>query len=125
MNNIGIEKPFINFKGFIVGNGLINNPTDLTGMFEYWWHHGFISVETLDMGLEVCPGSIFIHPSPERLDICVQALEEQGNIDYYSIYTPKCDKGSAFKLWLKRRRRVSRHGRHWLIKLALAMDNTT
>ncbi|CAL4992683.1 unnamed protein product [Urochloa decumbens] len=104
-NNIGVEKPFINFKGFMVGNGLINNPTDLTGMFEYWWHHGLISDETLDMGLEVCQASTFIHPLPECLDIWGQALEEQGNIDYYSIYTPKCDKGSAFELGLKRRRR--------------------
>ncbi|CAL4984151.1 unnamed protein product [Urochloa decumbens] len=90
---------------FRVGNGLINNPTDLTGMFEYWWHHGLISDETLEMGLEVCQSSTFIHPSPECLDVWGQALEEQGNIDYYSIYTPKCDKGSAFELRLKRRRR--------------------
>ncbi|KAG2562610.1 hypothetical protein PVAP13_8KG271300 [Panicum virgatum] len=96
-NNIGVEKPIINFKGFMVGNGLINDHTDLTGMFEYWWHHGLISDETLESGLK-CLGT------------WVGALEEQGNIDVYSIYTPLCDKGSAFERRLERSRR-----RAWML----------
>ncbi|XP_039824589.1 P-(S)-hydroxymandelonitrile lyase-like isoform X4 [Panicum virgatum] len=110
-NNIGVEKPVINFKGFMVGNGLINDRTDLTGMFEYWWHHGLISDETLESGLKVCSETSFIHPSRECLETWVGALEEQGNIDVYSIYTPPCDKGSAFELRLKR----SRRRRAWML----------
>ena len=80
-------------------------------MFEYWWHHGLISDETLESGLKVCSETSFIHPSRECLETWVGALEEQGNIDVYSIYTPLCDKGSAFERRLERsRRRVSRHG---------------
>ncbi|XP_025828780.1 P-(S)-hydroxymandelonitrile lyase-like [Panicum hallii] len=109
-NNIGVEKPVINFKGFMVGNGLINDHTDMTGMFEYWWHHGLISDETLESGLKVCSETSFIHPSRECLEIWAGALEEQGNIDVYSIYTPPCDKGSAFELRLKRSRR-----RAWML----------
>ncbi|PUZ45173.1 hypothetical protein GQ55_8G201100 [Panicum hallii var. hallii] len=109
-NNIGVEKPVINFKGFMVGNGLINDHTDMTGMFEYWWHHGLISDETVESGLKVCSETSFIHPSRECLEIWAGALEEQGNIDVYSIYTPPCDKGSAFELRLKRSRR-----RAWML----------
>lgn len=34
--NIGVDKPIINFKGFMVGNGLTDDRTDMAGMFEYW-----------------------------------------------------------------------------------------
>ncbi|XP_022681009.1 serine carboxypeptidase 2-like [Setaria italica] len=45
-NNIGIEKPIINFKGFMVGNAVTNDHTDYTGMFESWWNHGLIADDT-------------------------------------------------------------------------------
>ncbi|XP_021316608.1 P-(S)-hydroxymandelonitrile lyase-like isoform X2 [Sorghum bicolor] len=95
-NNIGVEKPVINLKGFMVGNGLTDDRADMVGMFEFWWHHGLIADETLDTGLKVCPGSSFIHVTPECRKIWDKALEEQGHIDGYSIYTPPCDKGSPY-----------------------------
>ncbi|WVZ50420.1 hypothetical protein U9M48_001673 [Paspalum notatum var. saurae] len=116
-NNIGVEMPFINFKGFMVritqklnspydyvGNGLIDNEEDMIGMFEYWWHHGLISDLTLASGLQICPGSSLIQISPECQKIWDKALEEQGRIDGYSIYTPPCEQGSPFA----RRRSSSR-----------------
>ncbi|KAG0530631.1 hypothetical protein BDA96_05G203400 [Sorghum bicolor] len=104
-NNIGVENPSINFKGFMVGNGLTNDRTDMIGMFEFWWHHGLISDETLESGLKICPGSSFIHIEPECQKIWDKAVEEQGNIDGYSIYTPPCDKGTPYA---RRRLRRSR-----------------
>jgi hydroxymandelonitrile lyase/serine carboxypeptidase-like clade 2 len=74
-------------------------------MFEFWWHHGLISDETLDSGLKICPGSSFIHIEPECQKIWDKAVEEQGNIDGYSIYTPPCDKGTPYA---RRLRRISR-----------------
>jgi hypothetical protein len=35
------------FQSFQVGNGLTDDRTDMTGMFEYLWHHGLTSDETL------------------------------------------------------------------------------
>ncbi|TKW01906.1 hypothetical protein SEVIR_8G209200v4 [Setaria viridis] len=105
-NNIGVEKPFINFKGFMVGNGLIDDLSDMIGMLEYWWHHGLISDETLASGLDVCLGSSLIHPSPECQKICdVQAAKEMGKIDGYSIYTPPCERGNPYDRMLERSRR--------------------
>ncbi|CAN6381852.1 unnamed protein product [Urochloa humidicola] len=95
MNNIGIKNPSINFKGFLVGNGLTNDKLDIMGMFEFWWHHGLISDETLRSGLDLClNGSTLTKPSPECQKIIDKANEEQGNIDAYSIYTPPCERGS-------------------------------
>ncbi|KAG2558862.1 P-(S)-hydroxymandelonitrile lyase-like [Panicum virgatum] len=103
-NNIGVENPYINFKGFMVGNGVTDDFIDTIGMFEYWWHHGLISDETLESGLKVClDGSTLTKPSPECQKIMDKATEEQGNIDVYSIYTPPCEKGTPYA---RRRRRT-------------------
>nr|WGC54933.1 P-(S)-hydroxymandelonitrile lyase [Echinochloa crus-galli var. zelayensis] len=104
-NNIGVGKPFINLKGFMVGNGLTNDVTDMIGMYEFWWHHGLISDETMEKGLKVCPGSSFIHIEPECQKIWNKAAQEKGKIDNYSIYTPPCDKGSPFARKSSGRRR--------------------
>jgi len=76
-------------------------------MFEYWWHHGLISDETLESGLEVFLGTSLIHPSPECQKIWIKAAMEKGNIDVYSIYTPPCEEGTPYARGLKRSRRVS------------------
>lgn len=82
----------------------------MAGMFEYWWHHGLISDETLASGLEACPGTSLIHPSPACKEVWDVATREQGNIDGYSIYTPPCEKGTpyAYERIFERSRRVSR-----------------
>ncbi|KAG2563565.1 hypothetical protein PVAP13_8KG327002 [Panicum virgatum] len=89
----------------MVGNGLTDDRTDMIGMFEYWWHHGLISDETLGSGLEVCLGTSLIHPSPECQKIWIKAAMEKGNIDVYSIYTPPCEEGTPYARGLKRSRR--------------------
>jgi hydroxymandelonitrile lyase/serine carboxypeptidase-like clade 2 len=79
----------------------------MIGMFEYWWHHGLISDETLASGLKVCPGTSLIHASPECKKVWDVATKEQGNIDGYSIYTPPCEKGNPYARIFERSRRVS------------------
>ncbi|TVU06301.1 hypothetical protein EJB05_49508 [Eragrostis curvula] len=102
--NLGVEKPEINFKGFLVGNGVTDDRIDTIGMFEYWWHHGLISDETLESGLKVCPETSLTHPSPECQKVMDKATEEQGNIDVYSIYTPPCEKGTPYERSLRLKR---------------------
>ncbi|KAG0535351.1 hypothetical protein BDA96_04G358900 [Sorghum bicolor] len=86
------NSPFINFQGLLVSSGLTNDHEDMIGMFESWWHHGLISDETRDSGLKVCPGTSFMHPTPECTEVWNKALAEQGNINPYTIYTPTCDR---------------------------------
>ncbi|CAN6363504.1 unnamed protein product [Urochloa humidicola] len=107
-NNIGIENPSINFKGFLVGNGLTD---DSLGMLKFWWHHGIISDETLRRGLDICvkDNSTLTKPTPECQEVIDKAYEEQGNIDTYSIYTPPCPWGSPAeppRIRIQRRRRA-------------------
>ncbi|CAN6346090.1 unnamed protein product [Urochloa humidicola] len=110
-NNIGVKNPSINFKGFLVGNGLTDDKLDIIGMFEFWWHHGLISDETLRRGLDLCANgtSTLTKPSPECQEVIDKSSEEQGNIDAYSIYTPPCPWGNPAeppRIRLQRSRRA-------------------
>ncbi|XP_014512915.1 serine carboxypeptidase-like 26 [Vigna radiata var. radiata] len=93
--NKGIENPDINFKGFMVGNAVIDDYHDYIGTFEYWWVNGLISDDTYKLLRIVCEFDSSQHPP----DKCVEAFEiataEQGNIDPYSIYTPVCNATAA------------------------------
>ncbi|WVZ15237.1 hypothetical protein V8G54_012803 [Vigna mungo] len=98
--NKGMENPDINFKGFMVGNAVIDDYHDYIGTFEYWWVNGLISDDTYKL--------LRIHP-PEK---CAEAFEiatvEQGNIDPYSIYTPVCNATAAATLKPRLRGRLGR-----------------
>ncbi|CAJ1947734.1 unnamed protein product, partial [Sphenostylis stenocarpa] len=93
--NKGIENPDINFKGFMVGNAVIDDYHDYIGTFEYWWVNGLISDATYKLLRIVCEFDSAQHP-PEK---CEEAFElaslEMGDIDQYSIYTPVCNRTAA------------------------------
>ncbi|KAG2620288.1 hypothetical protein PVAP13_3NG166400 [Panicum virgatum] len=97
-NNIGIAKPIINFKGFMVGNAVTNDHTDYASMFESWWNHGLISDATYQLLRATCLNDSLMHPSPAYNASQNAAAPEQGDIDVYSIYTPLCNQTSA---WMK------------------------
>ncbi|KAF8659502.1 hypothetical protein HU200_058445 [Digitaria exilis] len=94
-NNIGIKKPIINFKGFMVGNAVTNDHTDYKGMFESWWNHGLISDDTYQQLKTTCLNNSLMHPSTACNNSQDVAAVEQGNIDMYSIYTPLCNQTSS------------------------------
>ncbi|WVZ72359.1 hypothetical protein U9M48_020832 [Paspalum notatum var. saurae] len=104
----GIENPLLNFKGFMVGNAVIDDYHDFIGTFEYWWTHGLISDETYEKLRLACEFDVSEHPSKECNKIYEIAEAEQGNIDSYSIYTPTCKKTSLH------RRRLIRGRTPWL-----------
>ncbi|PIA52994.1 hypothetical protein AQUCO_01000692v1 [Aquilegia coerulea] len=89
--NKGIQNPILNFKGFMVGNAVIDDFHDYVGTFEYWWTMGLISDATYQNLNIHCDLEVAEHPSDE----CNKAFDiaelEQGNIDPYSIFTPTCD----------------------------------
>lgn len=90
-NNKGVEKPFINFKGFMVGNAVTDDYHDYVGTFESWWNHGLVSDDTYRLLKASCVHDSSVHPSPACLAALNTSTVEQGNIDMYSIYTPTCN----------------------------------
>lgn len=101
-NNKGVEKPILNFKGFMVGNAVIDDYHDYVGTFEYWWTHGLISDETYQRLRLTCEFEQSEHPSKACDKIYEIAEVEQGAIDAYSIYTPTCKKTSLHRRKLMR-----------------------
>ncbi|KAL7598072.1 serine carboxypeptidase 24 [Lactuca sativa] len=83
--------PFINLKGFIVGNAVTDNKYDNIGTVEYWWSHSIISDTTYKSIKNSCTFS-----SQNYTEKCDDAINyawnhEFGEIDQYSIYTPSCN----------------------------------
>ncbi|EES02428.2 hypothetical protein SORBI_3003G062900 [Sorghum bicolor] len=96
-NNKGTENPTLNFKGFMVGNAVTDDYHDYMGTFEYWWTHGLVSDETYVKLWSTCKYDAAQHPSEECQKIYEVAYDEQGDIDFYSLYTPTCKKTSLLK----------------------------
>lgn len=107
-NNKGIKKPILNFKGFMVGNAVIDDYHDYVGTFEYWWTHGLISDDTYQKLQLACEFDSSAHASKACNQIYDVAEAEEGLIDAYSIYTPTCKKASL------RKRRLIKGRRPWL-----------
>ena len=103
------SNPVINLKGFMVGNGLIDDYHDYVGTFEFWWNHGLVSADTYQRLTEACLHDSFIHPSPACDAATDVATAEQGNIDMYSLYTPVCNITSSSSLAASRPRPRGRY----------------
>nr|DAD32672.1 TPA_asm: hypothetical protein HUJ06_011523 [Nelumbo nucifera] len=83
------KEAYINFKGLMIGNAVINDGTDQVGFVEYAWSHAIISDELYHTILKECD---FKHN--KQTSNCSKAvkgfLQAYSNIDIYSIYTPVC-----------------------------------
>ncbi|XP_024990476.1 serine carboxypeptidase-like 27 [Cynara cardunculus var. scolymus] len=88
--NKGVKNPEINFKGFLVGNPLLDDYHDNIGTFEFWWNHGLISDTTYQILNETCPYDSFLFPSGDCYRYLLQAYSEFGDINFYGIYDPPC-----------------------------------
>ncbi|KAL3651892.1 hypothetical protein CASFOL_004894 [Castilleja foliolosa] len=94
-HNLKAEKTIINLKGIIIGNAVINDETDMIGMYEYFGSHALISDDTAYQIKKYCdfsPNSINI------TDRCSEAVNEADKnvetIDIYNIYAPMCSNAS-------------------------------
>ncbi|KAF5182262.1 Serine carboxypeptidase-like [Thalictrum thalictroides] len=88
--NKGASKDtLINFKGFIIGNAVINDYTDQTGFVEYAWSHAIISDRLYHTILKECDFKL-----DNQTTICSLSMrgffQAYADIDIYSIYTPVC-----------------------------------
>ncbi|KAL0299861.1 UNVERIFIED_CONTAM: Serine carboxypeptidase-like 40, partial [Sesamum angustifolium] len=82
-------KTIINLKGIIMGNALMNDETDMKGMYEYLASHAMISDETWKQILKYCD---FSDKATQLSDECNEATDEADistdGIDNYNIMHP-------------------------------------
>ncbi|CAH2073553.1 unnamed protein product [Thlaspi arvense] len=88
----------INLKGFMIGNAVINEETDMAGLVDYAWSHAIVSDE-LHNNLH---GSCRFDEEDETSNKTLQCydnfknfMEAYSDIDIYSIYTPVCLSSSS------------------------------
>ncbi|XP_058097887.1 serine carboxypeptidase-like 34 isoform X2 [Magnolia sinica] len=85
------KEKYINFKGFIIGNALMDDETDQDGMIDYAWDHAVLSDETYHTIKKYCN---FSKSSDEQLPECTEAVNTYYSvydiIDMYSLYSPIC-----------------------------------
>ncbi|KAI5648687.1 hypothetical protein M9H77_34692 [Catharanthus roseus] len=89
--NKGIKNAIINFKGFLLGNPLIDDYYDNIGTFEFWWNHGLISDSTYKTLNESCPYDSFLFPKNQCYKALENAYKEFGDINPYGIYDNPCN----------------------------------
>ncbi|CAH8385957.1 unnamed protein product [Eruca vesicaria subsp. sativa] len=87
--NKAFNKSTINLKGFMVGNPDMDKNSDKLGTITYWWSHAMISDTTYNLILRNCNFTADSY-SKECDSAIYNAAAEFGEIDQYSIYTPKC-----------------------------------
>ncbi|KAL0885892.1 hypothetical protein Bca101_009875 [Brassica carinata] len=87
--NKAFNKPTINIKGFMVGNPDMDKNNDKLGTITYWWSHAMISDTTYNLILRNCNFTADSF-SKECNSSIYNAAADFGEIDQYSIYTPKC-----------------------------------
>ncbi|CAK9145705.1 unnamed protein product [Ilex paraguariensis] len=81
--------PYINLKGFIVGNPETNDYYDYKGILEYAWSHSVISDQEYDKAKEVCDFKLsdWSNECNNAMNVVFDKYEE---IDIYNIYASKC-----------------------------------
>ncbi|KAK4743024.1 hypothetical protein SAY87_001025 [Trapa incisa] len=88
-NQHGAEENYINLKGFMVGNAVLDDDTDQRGMVEYAWDHAVMSDELYAEIKLQCNFS-----KQNQSSRCNEALTEYFDIykiiDMYSLYSPIC-----------------------------------
>ncbi|KAL7252954.1 hypothetical protein ACSBR1_007493 [Camellia fascicularis] len=88
--NKGIKNPVINFKGFLLGNGLLDDHYQFIGSFDSWWNHGLISDTTYKALYKACSNSSWIYAKDECAKAYSKATNNMGKINRYSIYDSFC-----------------------------------
>ncbi|WJX45057.1 Serine carboxypeptidase-like 34 [Trifolium repens] len=90
-NHNSSNEDYINFKGIMIGNALLDDETDQKGMIEYAWDHAVISDGLYHNITTVCN---FSYPIQNQTDDCNTELNKYFDvyklIDMYSLYTPMC-----------------------------------
>ncbi|XP_070055923.1 serine carboxypeptidase-like 34 [Nicotiana tomentosiformis] len=84
-----IKEDYINLKGIMVGNALMDDETDQKGMIDYAWDHAVISDHLYHSIKRVCNFSLE-HPGDDCDDLLNQYFAVYKIVDMYSLYVPTC-----------------------------------
>lgn len=88
------KSSYINLKGIMIGNAVLNDETDQMGMVEYAWSHAIISDELYTAVRRDCNSFKEDDEGGNSSKACSPAVREflqaYSDIDIYSIYTPVC-----------------------------------
>ncbi|RWR76410.1 serine carboxypeptidase-like protein 33 [Cinnamomum micranthum f. kanehirae] len=95
------NNPYINLKGFIVGNPETDDFYDTKGLAEYAWSHAVVSDQVYERINRVCNFKVsnWTRECVEAMNVVYQQYRE---IDIYNIYAPKCIIDRASSLTLSR-----------------------
>ncbi|KAJ0039298.1 hypothetical protein Pint_23884 [Pistacia integerrima] len=81
----------INLKGIMIGNAVINDETDVRGMYEYFKNHALISYEVADQIQKSCDFSSNASNQSDDCDAATQVVNQNiYYLDIYNIYAPLC-----------------------------------
>ncbi|MCD7464211.1 Serine carboxypeptidase-like 26 [Datura stramonium] len=81
--------PYINLKGFVVGNPETNDYYDYKGILEYAWSHAILYDSEYQKAKQVC--DFKLSNWSNACNDAMQVLWDKYNeIDIYNIYAPKC-----------------------------------
>ncbi|KAK6160532.1 hypothetical protein DH2020_003913 [Rehmannia glutinosa] len=88
-NKIALDDDYINLKGIMIGNAVLDDETDQKGLIDYAWDHAVISDALYDEIKRNCNFS-----NANLTDDCNNALNTYFKvykiIDMYSLYAPLC-----------------------------------
>ncbi|XP_010931783.1 serine carboxypeptidase-like 26 isoform X2 [Elaeis guineensis] len=82
--------PYINLKGFIVGNPETNDYYDSKGLLEYAWSHTVVSDRVYRLVNRVCDFRL-LNWTNECNNAMNMVFDQYKVIDIYNIYAPKCN----------------------------------
>ncbi|XP_057522024.1 serine carboxypeptidase-like 40 [Amaranthus tricolor] len=81
----------INLKGIIIGNAVINDETDLKGMYDFFWSHAIISDQVKNDIFGNCNFSPSAATQSDKCHAAANQVEEDIQyLDVYNIYAPVC-----------------------------------
>eukprot|EP01018_Ginkgo_biloba_P005867 Gb_20814 [translate_table: standard] len=89
-SNNGSQTDFINFKGILVGNGIMHSETDSKGFYDHLWTHALISDQTYEGITTNCNFAENASYSNECDKFQSMIDNEAGDINPYNIYAPLC-----------------------------------
>lgn len=102
--------PYINFKGFIVGNPETNDYYDSKGLVEYAWSHSVVSDQVYRLVNRVCDFKL-INWTDECNNAMNKVFDQYKDIDIYNIYAPKCNLAQTSSSTYETKAKMSFSGR--------------
>jgi carboxypeptidase C (cathepsin A) len=85
------KNPPINLKGFLVGNGLIDMPSDQNSVPHFIYHHAMTSESAYRNAVNVCKGDFYAHQNEPECSRALSVVRSSVNgVNRYNIYA-RCE----------------------------------